>query len=398
MERTKTIAKTTAYMNEVLVRLDDLIKSHCHIPDSVTPLEYMYLAMGEYVDPSASYRRHLCDEFPLPKLMLYITTKMVPWDIAAIATILSTMRTKKYDSNDLNWNFSHGHSCKFGDTLTMDWDMFYQSVVDTIIHETIESKHLTMFSEFVDTILVEISVPLQTDNGDVKNTMCAVNPFTGRVKIDTPSGIITIEDREYVLPDINIYESTFSHIELTSSPDVYTPTAYDASLWLELAERGLNRLVRRRVRNSTATFDAWFPSIATGTELDRIVHRDGYHPRLYYCRYPYLALLRDIAIEPGSGEWIVGAIYILRNARINRGKCEYDLTGFTHEYDGNDDEFIKEWGRCCDIVTSHKSIPEALGSLNIWNKVYSKDSGEYMMAGEINPIKRRYRVVTEHRF
>ena len=53
MKRTKTIAKTTAYMNEVLVRLDDLIKSHCHIPDSVAPLEYMYLAMGEYVDPSA---------------------------------------------------------------------------------------------------------------------------------------------------------------------------------------------------------------------------------------------------------------------------------------------------------------------------------------------------------
>lgn len=395
MERTKTIVKTTAYMNEVLVRLDDLIKSHCHIPDSVAPLEYMYLAMGEYVDPSASYRRHLCDELPLPQLMRYITTRMFPWDIAAIAVMLCTMRTKKYDPNDLNWNFSHSHSCKFGDTLTMRWDSFYQAIVDTILCETINGKHIAMLSDFTDTMPFMVSVPFQAKDGEIKNTMCAVNPFNGRVKIDALCGDI-IRD-EYELPDTPIYGSTFSQVELTSSSDVYIPVPHEASNWLELAERGLNRLVRRWVHDPTATFKAWFPSITTGTELGHIVCYD-YHPKLHYCRYPYLMLLRDIAIEPGSGEWVVAAIYILRNAQINCGKCEYGLTGSTYEYNGADDEFIKEWNRCCDIVRNHKTIPEALGSLNIWNKVYSKESDNYMMVGEINPIKRKYRVITEHRF
>lgn len=399
MKRTKTIAKTTAYMNEVLVRLDDLIKSHCHIPDSVAPLEYMYLAMGEYVDPSASYRHHLCDEFPLPHLMRCIMITMFPWDIAAIATILRTMRTKKYNPHDLSWNFSHNHSCKFGDTLTMDWDSFYQEIANIIIHETIESKHTAMFSDFVDTMLVQISVPFQADGGEIRNTMCAINPFTGRVKIDTPHGIITRDDGMYELPDISIHGSTFSQIELTSSPDVYIPTAYEATNWLDLAERGMNRLVRRRAHDSSATFKTWFPSIATGTELDRVICHDGYKlGSRYYNRYSYLTLLRDIAIEPDSGEWIVAAIYILRNAHIDRGNCEYDLIGFTHGYDTNDDKFIKEWARCCDIVRNHDSILEALGSLDIWYKVYTKENDEYKMVGEINPIRRRYRVITEHCF
>ena len=171
---------------------------------------------------------------------------------------------------------------------------------------------------------------------------------------------------------------------------MYIPTVYEATNWLELAERGMNRLVRRGVHDPSATFKAWFPSIATGTELGHVICHDGYKlgPR-YYNRYSYLTLLRDIAIEPDSGEWVVAAIYILRNAYIDRGKCEYGV---------NDDEFIKEWVRCCDIVKNHNSILEALGSLDIWHKVYTKENDEYKMVGEVNPTRMRYRVITEHRF
>ena len=49
-------------------------------------------------------------------------------------------------------------------------------------------------------------------------------------------------------------------------------------------------------------------------------------------------------------------------------------------------------------MRNHNSIIEALGSLDIWHKVYTKENDEYKMVGEINPIRMRYRVITEHRF
>ena len=408
MKRFNTLVETKEFMNGVLYRVGNVIRAHRYLPDNVSTLEYLYMAMAEYIDPKSSARDHLCDEFPLPDLMRAIT-KMSAEDILGVAAICKAFRMKPVKRGDIDWNFNIDHGCRYAETIRVEYyNVLHETVVTAL--KSINGDHPYYdidgdraeinLHDVLDKISVDIWTP-EFVSKDRKSTTVMVQyticPFTG-----ASDCIDKIYEGNYttgfyvgmMYPVIDVINPGMIKLITTPIPDI--TQAYEC---VRTARSYIDNVICRRVNHESWIhgFSDVFPLTMRNItdELDDDLMTGGSFlftrsNAAYKCDklrdYSYYDFLSDVFLYAEPDVWIIGLIYILMTTEVSRGDADYREPYKIDRMNKSDVAYCsKWWDKSCHVFKHSKSVLWLLAKLDINTPVRARD-----FSGWVNLHQRRY--------
>ena len=377
-------------MDKVLDRLGDIIKSHGCLPEDMSPLEYMYMAVAEAVNPQSEAHHHWTQKLSYSHLMNHIM-QMDPCDILAIATILSTMKSCKVNRTDLRWDRVMDHKCEYNSNARIVWARLYRDIIRRVIrisNGTASSDDCSLMN-LIESLDIQMTVYVPEEikyprSKKIETRPYKVNPFT-RVIYDTNRML------QYVkIEDIDIRNTSITDI-LPLAGDVVGANEFKGMNLKHMCTT-INDVI---YRNSRMSYERWFLAMVQDTFIAGALCDDthGEHVRLR-THYRYEDFLVDMALSTNITKWVVSAMYIMSLTDIHGMTVDFSKAMLKAEPGSSLDEKQRDtWDKCVKLLTTSKSIPEVLGRFQCWIPLYSP-SDEWV--GDVNFGTNEFRTMTTY--
>lgn len=410
MKRFKTLAETKEFMDGVLYRVGNIIRAHRYLPDNVSTLEYLYMAMAEYIDPESSARDNLCDEFPLPDLMRGIA-KMSTEDILGVAAICKAFRIKHVKRGDIEWNFNVDHGCRYAETIRAEYyNILHATVVaalkrisdyDSDYDCDDEDEIVIDLHDVLDKISVDVWVPeLVFKDGKSATVMVhyIIHPFTGESDC-----VDDVYEGNY---NTGFYVGMIHPINDVIDPGVINPSTVQipdisqAYACVRTARSYVDSAMHIRVNHNPwiSGFGDIFPLTMNGVsddfDTDLTENRNFYYPwkrgnAACTCNkldnYSYYDFLSDVFLYVKPDVWVIGFVYMLLTTKVERGYASYMSPNIDHMTKSGVVYCSKRWAKSCQLYKHSKSVLWLLATLDINTPVKSND-----LSGWVNLRQREY--------
>ncbi len=180
MKLFKTALEMKEYVDEVMGRVDTLIRTMrpC-VPETVSPLEYIYMSIAEAFDAGIPEPHFTTDDFGWSDLAHHVELRN-ECDLLAIAVVLATLKTNyaEYRGWDTNHNLTYD-----ADKALRLWTQLYQDAIRRDIRVRCEGANVDEWSltNLIDTIGVRVHMYVlrRNESGQLCTKIHLLDPFRG---------------------------------------------------------------------------------------------------------------------------------------------------------------------------------------------------------------------------
>lgn len=367
MKSFRTLPEAREYMDGVLARLGGIMRSHDCLFGNMSPLEYMYMAIAEAVNPQSEAHHHWTQRLSYSHLMTHIM-QMDPCDILAIAVMLSTMKSCKVNRTDIKWDRVMDHKCELNGNIRIVWARLYREVIRRIIrisNGTASDDDCSLMN-LIESLDIQMVVYVPEEIKYPRSKKIETRPY----KVDPFTRIIHGTNRmlRYVkIEDIDIRNTSI--VDVLSLEPATVATEFKRVTLKHMCAT-ISGVI---YSNSMMSYERWVLAMIQATPIAELLYDAtcGEHVRLR-THYRYEDFLVDVALSTNVTKWIVSALYTMMLTEIHGANVDFSKAMLTAEPGSSLDEKQRDaWGRCVELMTTSKSIPEALGRFQCWIPLYN---------------------------
>ena len=180
MKLFKTALEMKEYIDEVMTRVDTIIRTMrpC-VPETVSPLEYIYMSIVEAFDPDIPEPHFTTDDFGWSDLVHHIELRN-ECDLLAIAVVLTTLKSN--DVEYCGWDTDHNLTYDADEALRL-WTQLYHDAIRRDICVRCEGANVDEWKliNLIDTIGVRVQMYVlrRNESGQLCTTIHLFDPFRG---------------------------------------------------------------------------------------------------------------------------------------------------------------------------------------------------------------------------
>lgn len=180
MKLFKTTSEMKEYVDEVMGRVGSAIRTMrpC-VPETVSPLEYIYMSIVEAFDPGTPEPHFTTDDFGWPDLVHYVEF----WnecDVLAIAVVLATLKPNNAEYR--GWDTNHNLTYDADEALRL-WTQLYHDAIRRDIRVRCEGANPDEWRliNLIDTIGVRVQMYVlrRNESGQLCTKIHLIDPFRG---------------------------------------------------------------------------------------------------------------------------------------------------------------------------------------------------------------------------
>ena len=397
MKLFKTVLGMETYVNDMLAKVDDIVKTmrRPRIPDSVSPLEYVYMAITECFNDYTPEPHFTTNKFRWADLVQQLRQNNA-CDVLVLAVVLATLKPHKADH--WGWDIDHKLTYDVAEAVEL-WQKLYREVIRRIIHvnrgsASVDELKLSDLLSNLD-VRVKMYKLCRCDDGEYRTKTFLFNPFNGVVwHGDNYESMYRVYDG---IPSINTNITNTPIVDIASIKDVHSVnfgTGNTFGKTEKLMKTRVAEIISSHVGNSVSWND-WFPAILRDTPIaDALWHTSRDVPRKGYAQYTYDQFLIDVVMCDDTREWIATLLYYMSHITIRGKRAYWDSAEFFDRSPEASTQFQTRM-YCRGLISSSETIPEAIGKFRCHIDLYDTE-GEWV--GSMDPNTRIASVLTQVKF